>query len=580
MKTKKAISVLLVFCMLLSTFTMNFNYAFAAEDTSMADMDALSALGIDTSKVPEGYNENDTSNPYGKDSVTINPVSELYVLGLNQITTTHPQNFSNSLVGTVYGHNDYSSKTTEDVMKNEKNMTIASGTTTVSGTYVEMGGQNYLQPTDYKVANSLDSLTTGEFTIGSSKIAGGNFDGNDEGKSRQNVLLYTGENSENGGLYIRIGDNYTDENKGEYGQPIELIPKTKSIGNPSRLITDIEEDFATSPYLMQNYLQLTTGDYNGDGIDEIAVFIPELNNSRIVVYRLKTTTGQEEKAYKNPGQWEVAWTYSLKEEGYVSNMVSLVSGDFNKDGKTDIGATWGYYYGPNNNKGSKAVIMFGATSRMLQSSQEFDLTFDHPKYGKSDIVRASFTYGDLTGSGEELLILGGQSDADIKRSNLNTRYVAIYSWNGTSFVSNVSKNFDLFEKDDKGQLVNSAMSIDNGVYYSSPLCPANLAVVKQGLSEAPYLYLDSLQISYSDAGLEIVAPLDQHGHNAGNKEYYVEYGAVSGDMTGLGYETLATMQQTMSKVETEGHVSVSYYYKSWFHKLLGIRTYYISSSDY
>ena len=579
MKTKKAISVLLVFCMLLSTFTMNFNYAFAAEDTSMADMDALSALGIDTSKVPEGYNENDTSNPYGKDSVTINPVSELYVLGLNQITTTHPQNFSNSLVGTVYGHNDYSSKTTEDVMKNEKNMTIASGTTTVSGTYVEMGGQNYLQPTDYKVANSLDSLTTGEFTIGSSKIAGGNFDGNDEGKSRQNVLLYTGENSENGGLYIRIGDNYTDENKGEYGQPIELIPKTKSIGNPSRLITDIEEDFATSPYLMQNYLQLTTGDYNGDGIDEIAVFIPELNNSRIVVYRLKTTTGQEEKAYKNPGQWEVAWTYSLKEEGYVSNMVSLVSGDFNKDGKTDIGATWGYYYGPNNNKGSKAVIMFGATSRMLQSSQEFDLTFDHPKYGKSDIVRASFTYGDLTGSGEELLILGGQADADIKRSNLNTRYVAIYSWNGTSFVSNVSKNFDLFEKDDKGQLVNSAMSIDNGVYYSSPLCPANLAVVKQGLSEAPYLYLDSLQISYSDAGLEIVAPLDQYGHNAGNKDYYVEYGAVSGDMTGLGYETLVTMQQTMSKVETEGHVSVSYYYKSWFHKLLGIRTYYISSSE-
>ena len=47
--------------------------------------------------------------------------------------------------------------------------------------------------------------------------------------------------------------------------------------------------------------------------------------------------------YKAGSQWEVAWTYSLKETTYVSNMVSLVSGDFNSDGVDDIAATWGYY---------------------------------------------------------------------------------------------------------------------------------------------------------------------------------------------------------------------------------------------
>ena len=43
-------------------------------------MNALEAIGIDTSVAPEGYDENDTSNPYGRDSVTVNPVSELLLL--------------------------------------------------------------------------------------------------------------------------------------------------------------------------------------------------------------------------------------------------------------------------------------------------------------------------------------------------------------------------------------------------------------------------------------------------------------------------------------------------------------------
>ena len=51
-------------------------------------------------------------------------------------------------------------------------------------------------------------------------------------------------------------------------------------------------------------------------------------------------------------------------------MISLVSGDVNQDGVDDLACTWGYYYGPQQNAGSRAVVMFGSTSaHMLQSSQ-------------------------------------------------------------------------------------------------------------------------------------------------------------------------------------------------------------------
>ena len=91
-------------------------------------------------------------------------------------------------------------------------------------------------------------------------------------------------------------------------------------------------------------------------------------------------------------------------------MISLVSGDVNQDGVDDLACTWGYYYGPQQNAGSRAVVMFGSTSaHMLQSSQEFPLTYEG-----SNLVRASFAFGDMTGGGKTL-ILAAQSDADSRQ---------------------------------------------------------------------------------------------------------------------------------------------------------------------
>ena len=280
-------------------------------------------------------------------------------------------------------------------------------------------------------------------------------------------------------------------------------------------------------------------------------------------------------------------------------MISLVSGDVNQDGVDDLACTWGYYYGPQQNAGSRAVVMFGSTSaHMLQSAQEFPLT-----YKDSNLVRASFAFGDMTGGGKPL-ILAAQSDADLKAGKQNTRYVGLYAWNGVTFKDSVSKNFDLFSKDKDKNYIYSAMQnhTENGtdVFHSLPLCPANTAIISRptagetndGGKTSDLLYFDSLVISCDENGLNIKQALDNT--DAMPDEDYVEYDASAGSVTTAvdannnntaGSGTLFTLTQTMSK-DTE-KLSDSYtvkgqvpkyerraYYKSWWHKLFRKKSYY------
>ena len=229
--------------------------------------------------------------------------------------------------------------------------------------------------------------------------------------------------------------------------------------------------------------------------------------------------------------------------------------------------------------------MFGGKDKdILKRSQQFDISF-----GSSNIVRASFVFGDI-GTGEDSLILCGQADADLKAGNTTySRYVAMYTWDGKKFATNLEKNFNLFEKNDKGQLINSQMSGHENsdgkeVFYSLPLCPANTAIINKGIQEegGNKLYFDSLIFSYTKNGLELSEAWDIASFmpGKGNKEY-VEYDGTAGDMTGqTGAGALMTVTQTMSntveataKYTEQGPVQVPVYerqsyYKNWFYKLI------------
>ena len=617
-----------------------------AAEPSSSSSDALAALGIDASVAPKGYDPDSLDNPYGRDTIAVTPVYELYTIGWNNSiedamsqtldtgtssslqsgTNTanlisNAPNTNNTLQSRLYGNSKWNAKTSADILGAPDPLHSYDGQTIVSADYtiVTNGTFNMDSPTETPTRGYLlgptdvkTSLKDGT-SYAMADVAAGKFH-NDKNNpntlSSQIAMVYAGAYNKNGGLYLRFGDAIT----GQYGKPITLIPTGKEIGNPTLKLANedgsasdkLAENFAENPYQLKNYLQVATGDWNGDGIDEVAVYIPEVGNSRIVVYALQKLTGDGPDAYKNPNKWGVAWTYYLREGDVVSNMVSLVSGDVDQDGIDDLACTWGYYYGPEQNVGSRAVVMFGGKdTNLLKRSQEFSLN-----YGASNIVRASFAFGDLAGSGEETLILCGQSDADLKGGK-DSRYVALYTWNGKGFTSSMAQNFVLFEKDKDGQYTWSAMRSEfrekdtTSPYYdhffSLPLTTANTAIisrpiqgdtVEQGNSttqvHGSLLYFDSLIISYGDSGLSIDEAWDTSSALPGESgKDYVEYSAAAGDLTGqTGAGTLFTMSQTLSDhpkraasytvtgTHQEPVYTDKYYYKNWFCKLFKIKTWY------
>ena len=621
-----------------------------AAEPSSSSSDALAALGIDTSVAPEGYDPDSLDNPYGRDTIAVTPVYELYTIGWDSKVddvleencqpayskamengtrfTAGQTNVENVyLKSRLYGHEKWSAtKSSEILTAGQEKLSSLPGRVKAFGNYAVISSGTYdtekaateTQPTTGYLTGATNISTefsfsgTGEKNVSyaMADVAAGKFNSDKNTLSSQIAMVYAGAYNEKGGLYLRFGDA-TD---GQYGKPITLIPAGKEIGNPTLKLANedgsdsgkLAENFAENPYQLKNYLQVATGDWNGDGIDEVAVYIPEVGNSRIVVYALQKLSNDGADAYKDPGKWRVAWTYFLKEGDVVSNMVSLVSGDVDQDGIDDLACTWGYYYGPEQNVGSRAVVMFGGKdTNLLKRSQEFSLS-----YGTSNIVRASFAFGDLAGSGEETLILCGQSDADLKGGK-DSRYVALYTWKGSGFVSSMAQNFVLFEKDKDGKYTWSAMSSDfrekntSSPYYdhffSLPLATANTAIisrpiqgdtVKQGSSttqvHGSLLYFDSLIISYGDNGLSIDESWDtSSAYPGGSKKDYVEYSAAAGDLTGQnGAGTLFTMSQTLSdhpdktaSYTVKGSQVVptytqKYYYKNWFCKLFKIKSYY------
>lgn len=626
MKFKRGISLALTLA-LIAGIGGPLDIRAAAADTGSSD--ALAALGIDSSKAPDGFNANDPSNPYGRNTIKVTPVYELYTVGLTSdvlpsdkidldkresaekcdTSVSQSNQKDNTLQSTLYGNDDNTSTKAQQFLTAKTNSKeISKGTTTSTGTYAQFpvgskGNDGYATKGYLTgMTNATTDLKDGT-DYAMADVAAGHFTSDKDAKSSQTVMVYAGDLSAKGGLYLRFGN----AESGKYGKPITLLDTSKEIGNPNLTDTSDEgsttakkvENFAENPYQLKNYLQVATGDWDNDGKDEVAVYVPEVGNSRIEIYDLQT------EDYSNPSNWRQAWTYFFREGSVVSNMISLVSGDVNQDGVDDLACTWGYYYGPQQNAGSRAVVMFGSTSaHMLQSSQEFPLTYEG-----SNLVRASFAFGDMTGGGKTL-ILAAQSDADLKANKQNTRYVGLYAWNGVTFKPSVSQNFDLFSKDKDGNYIYSAMQnhTENGtdVFHSLPLCPANTAIISRPTAgevdkstnksndngkTSDLLYFDSLVISCDENGLNIKQALDNT--DAMPNEDYVEYDASAGSVTTAvdkdnntaGSGTLFTLTQTMSKDENKQSESYNitgkvpqyatrYYYKSWWHKLFRKRSSY------
>ena len=499
MSVKKLTANLLTICMLLSLLPMSAFAAPGGESADISEMNALEAIGIDTSVAPEGYDANDTSNPYGKNVTTVNPVSELLLMTEEKMAGEEGATSADfNLKATLNGHANGTLDAYDEFMSdsNSKANPVAKSNGVASTAIASGDGILVEDAALKKVAGGFAATA----------VAAGNFDGNTDGLEKQYALLSLKRNAEDGtpgSLQLQVLDAY-DGNDDSSAKAKTLVLDFGSFGNP--------EDRVGYTYQAQNYLQMAVGDFDGNGIDEIAVYIPDSAAPRIEVYQYQQKTGASGTAYQDvEGNWAIAWNYDITKMGagkeYVPNMVSLLAGDINEDGIEDLALTYSYFYGADNYDSGRAAVLFGGTKDMLSTYRDFPLVSTE---GDS-IVRAAFAFGELTGVGTNSLVLGGQSAKDLLAGNIYSRYAAVYKFNGSGFTIVTDKNFDLFAKNKQGGYEYACMNrsgSDKDIFYSSPLAVANLAVISNGLSEPATLYFDSLYFEYGDVGLELKAALD------------------------------------------------------------------------
>ena len=543
---RRILSVLLSLTICLSLLPAT---ALAAQTgSSDSSRTVFDALGFDT-KAPEGYEQDESlaGTPYGKTFTTMAEVDELFTFEPKKATDSAK---SDSLYSALYGHN----KTASGAVlpgndgTNARSLGLGSDAGPIS---LQVEG-NFSQSNNGKKKNvafiniNYTFINTGETPllekVDKNKGAMVNFDLGvmDPVSGKTDVFYRASQYSPDFDSSISWlhPSNSKDDSPLFLGNKGDAIEKDYGDKNSQ----EKSWEFNTA-YTAQNYIELAAGDFDGDSIDEIAVYIGETGNPRIEIWKLQDQTGD---GYLNPGHyeknsmdmtvdtgkrtWKIAWTYKLDQYGanIVPNMVSLAAADYDKDGIDDLAVSWGYC-GPESNQPSHAVIMMGAdNNQMLTRSYSFSL-----KANGTDIYRAGFTSGDVDNDGYNELVLGGS----LANSTNDSRYLAIYEWTDKGFEIVTQQNFDLFEEENG---VRTWQNIkDEDKYYSMPFAPANIAVGKfYGIGEAPCIYLDSIVIQYGSDGFDILDLLTKQLYKDGP---YVEWGARSADLTGSGQDLLFTL---------------------------------------
>ena len=521
------------------------------------------ALGFST-KAPEGYEQDESlaGTPYGKTYTTMAEVDELFtfepyrVSGAKRDTTYH----------SLYGHDNALQGSVSGTLSNPEQ-----GPVTVKGNIngpitLQVEG-NFSRDNQGQKKNvafiNMNYVTVDEDTrskVATDKGALVNFDlGVMDPRTGKSDVFYCATQ-----YATDFDSSVVASSMLHKYDAVPLYLGNSGDKNEKKYNDAATSDEATlefnAAYTAQNYIELATGDFDGDSIDEIAVYIGETNNPRVEIWKLQEQDGD---GYLNPGHyadhdyfdvdtgkrtWKIAWTYPLNQygSGKVPNMVSLSAADYDKDGIDDLAVSWGYF-GSGAIQPSRATIMMGAdNNKMMTRKYSFDL-----KSGGTDIYRASFTAGDVDNDGYNELVMGGS----LANSDRNSRYLAVYEWNGSGFSIVAEQNFKLFEEENgvrKWQNIK-----DDKTYYSMLFAPANVAVGKfYGIGESPCIYLDSIVIEYGSGSFDILDLMASDMVYPDNKaQYYVEWGARAADTTGNGQDTLLTMSNAVADIDNVNSVA-------------------------
>lgn len=492
--------------------------------------DVFDALGFDTSVMPEGYDPDTVDNPFGRDKVVGNQVFEVLVTSQN---------------GTGLFGKDNNDLTYADI-DGDATSGLQQPFSLFAGAAADFDGDGLAGEVVY-VGFLEDEISRG----------------NHEGRTP---------------LYLMVYDAKTGESSG-----------TVSLGttNPAQVTPSGGTALSQYDYAWQNFLQVTAGDYDGDGMHEVAVYVPEHGNVRVDIYKFQKTSTSDGDDWLTIDNWERVWTYVLSNsDGQIPNMVSLVSADINRDGIDDLGISYGRFASGYNKveefTQSKALLLWGSRTTMLQSTSELDL--NDSVLGA--LTRVSLTTGDLDGDGYKELIATGHPMSDLEgyfsdRANgINayatntTRTVTTYIYdseqglliNQSEMLKPVDGSATTYQEGDQTLVSWSSGNGFDGKNYSQPLMRTNAAVIRFEGYDYPYLYLDSYLYEFIEGKLVLKMSLDEEGNvydgtntlqvtaDTANGHWgvskaensvlvngdYAEFGVISGDINGKGYDLLMT----------------------------------------
>lgn len=231
---KKSMALILSVALVITMIPAGASFVYADEGSSPAKSaggDAFSAIGIDTSVAPDGYDADSIDNPYGRSTIKVNTVSELYTVGLNQDVSTLnkagiddgkskdsakgevsqiDENGTTSVKASLYGDGS-GLKSIGAALGKSSTGEISKGNVTAKGNYIKLNTgthkyyestQTYGQYTHKNFLTGLNNATSDQGVM--SDVAAGNFDKNKEGKSAQIAMVYTKGYSAKGGAVSKI----------------------------------------------------------------------------------------------------------------------------------------------------------------------------------------------------------------------------------------------------------------------------------------------------------------------------------------------------------------------------------------
>ncbi|MBR7178174.1 MAG: S-layer homology domain-containing protein [Oscillospiraceae bacterium] len=502
----RMLSLMLAMAMILSYLPAKQIHAASNLDGGLEGQtaDVFSALGFDTSVLPEGYDAETADNPYGRDKLPGNQIFEMVITG--------------STINRA-GHNN-----------------------------------NTLGISDVVHGSESDVIGFDMFTS-----AAGDFDGDGlEGEVVYVGFEYLNEALEHQTLSMRMYDGSNDT-FGDYREMAHRIP-SPSYQDPYDYT--FEGQVLTLQY--QKLLETAAGDFDGDGYDEIAVFIPSSGSVRVDVYKWMRDDSSEPDDWRDLNNWSVIWSHALASSTDTVNMVSLLASDLNRDGVDDLGISYSQAEiqrpliggWPVTAEGGGAVILWGDRSNALQTTTALNLM----PGSLGEMGRISLTAGDIDLDGYKELVITGEPLDEIGQLTGSTRSIIIYTYDGAEdFVSLYSGNIKVVDGTTQADGAGMATWVSNNgfdsSYYSMSALRTNAAVVRLEGYDYGMLYLDSCLYEYTEGALSLKMSLDDDSYDGtntldsqwlGGRQFYAEYGAVAADINGSGYDQLCVSYHTFS----------------------------------